>query len=305
MLDVGALDANPSLNSGEVTLKLTAIKQTLIGIALVLSARSADSSEPLRVMTYNVRYASDAQPNAWSDRLVVAKAMLTEQQPDVIGMQEALYRQVKDFATTLPGYAWIGLGREGGSRGEFMAIFYRKDRLDPLEFDHFWLSDTPDIVGSTTWGNSNRRMVTWVRFRDLATSIEFYFMNTHFDHEVPLAREKSAELVLKRSQEFSTLPTLLVGDFNAPAGNGPVYETLVGPEAFADTWSEAENPEDTLGTFHGYREPRRGHRIDWILGRGPMRTIDARIVTFQKDGQYPSDHFPVIASVEFSDAVKE
>jgi len=40
-----------------------------------------------------------------------------------------------------------------------MAIFYRKDRFEPREFDHFWLSDTPNVVASTTWGNSNRRMV--------------------------------------------------------------------------------------------------------------------------------------------------
>ncbi len=71
-----------------------------------------------------------------------------------------------------------------------MAIYYRRARLEPLEFDHFWLSDTPDRIGSTSWGNTNRRMVTWVRFKDRESAQEFYFLNTHFDHQVQAAREK-------------------------------------------------------------------------------------------------------------------
>jgi hypothetical protein len=35
----------------------------------------------------------------------------------------------------LPAFQWIGVGRDGGSRGEFMAVFYRTARLEPLAFD--------------------------------------------------------------------------------------------------------------------------------------------------------------------------
>lgn len=92
--------------------------------------------------------------------------MIKKQAPDLIGTQEGVYAQLKDIATDLPAYEWIGLGRDGGSRGEFMAVFYRKDRFEPLKYDHFWLSDTPSVVASTTWGDTNRRMVTWFRFKD-------------------------------------------------------------------------------------------------------------------------------------------
>jgi endonuclease/exonuclease/phosphatase family metal-dependent hydrolase len=156
------------------------------------------SAETLCVMTFNLRFASTNTPNAWVQRRPVMQAMLHKVSPDVIGTQEGLYEQLKDLEMDLPRYAWIGLGREGGSRGEFGAVFYRKNRLEPLEFDHFWLSDTPDVIASTTWGNKNRRMVTWVRFRDRATRREFYLFNTHFDHEQELARTKSAELVRER-----------------------------------------------------------------------------------------------------------
>ena len=117
-------------------------------------------------MTFNLRYASNQPPNAWQAQRPVAKTLIESSNPDIIGTQEGLWQQVKDLEADLPDYAWIGLGRDGGSRGEFMAIYYRRARLKPLEFDHFWLSDTPDRIGSTTWGNTNRRMVTWVRFKD-------------------------------------------------------------------------------------------------------------------------------------------
>jgi hypothetical protein len=45
----------------------------------------------LRVMTYNLRYAGLKPPNAWFQRRPAARAMLDHENPDVIGMQEALY----------------------------------------------------------------------------------------------------------------------------------------------------------------------------------------------------------------------
>jgi endonuclease/exonuclease/phosphatase family metal-dependent hydrolase len=185
-----------------------------------LDAHPASAAEPapLTVMTYNLRYASKLPPNAWFQRRPVAAAMLKELKPDIVGTQEGLYQQIKDLQTDLPDYAWIGTGRDGGSRGEFMAVFYRHERFEPLEFDHFWLSDTPETIGSTTWGNSNRRMVTWIRFLDRKTQEEFYFFNTHFDHEKQPAREKSATLIRERVDALKTkLPVILVGDFNAAA----------------------------------------------------------------------------------------
>lgn len=255
------------------------------------------ATRELAVMTYNLRYASSQPPNAWEARRPVAREMLAQERPDVIGTQEGLYRQVKDLAADLPDYSWIGTGREGGSRGEFMAIFYRRERLEPLEYDHYWLSDTPDVIGSTTWGNSVRRMVTSVTFRDLHSGRNFYFINSHFDHQVQASREKSAALVLDRVTKLKAmLPVLLVGDFNAAAEANKAYELLVGQDKFVDTWKIADQRGEAWNTFHGYDEPKKGgQRIDWILARGPVKVRQTEVVTFEKNGQYPSDHFPVIA----------
>src|SRR5688572_6958858 len=137
------------------------------GVFLVLLlSGSTLFAQSFKVMTFNLRYASDSKPNSWGERRPVMKECIQESDADIIGTQEGVYRQLKDLETDLPQYRWIGLGREGGSKGEFMAIFYKPEKFEPLEFDHYWLSDTPDVIGSSTWGNKNRRIVTWVRFKE-------------------------------------------------------------------------------------------------------------------------------------------
>jgi endonuclease/exonuclease/phosphatase family metal-dependent hydrolase len=217
-----------------------------------------------------------------------------------MGTQEGLYEQLRDLQSDLPDYDTIGLGREGGSRSEFMMVFYRKARLEPLAFDHFWLSDTPNVIGSSTWGNSNRRMVTWARFRDRETKKEFFFWNTHFDHEIQAAREKSAKLVRERVEALNTrLPVLLVGDFNAAAVTNQAYKILTEDDFFKDTWQAArERIGEGVATFNSFRAVQKtGVRIDWILSRGDVTADKSEIVTFARDGQFPSDHFPVVAWV--------
>src|SRR4051812_26401680 len=165
----------------------------------------AASTAPLTIMTFNLRFASDKAPNAWPQRRPVMKECIRSVNPDLFGTQEGLYAQLKDIETDLAGdYTWLGLGRDGGSRGEFMAVFYRKDRFEPIEYDHFWLSAPPAVVGPTTWGNTNRRMVTWARFLDRQTKKQFYFWNTHLDHQIQEAREKAASLIRKRIEGLHT-----------------------------------------------------------------------------------------------------
>ena len=277
------------------TIGLTAL---LMGSVATRADAQQRENMPLKIMTYNLRYASATPPHTWAERRPVAHAMLQQEAPDIIGTQEGYYAVVKNIAADNPALSWIGTGRDGGSRGEFNAIFYRSARLEPLEYDHFWLSDTPDRVGSTSWGNTNRRMVTWVKFRDLQTQREFYFWNTHLDHEIQIAREKGAALIAQRVQELKTsLPVLLVGDFNAAARGNKAYDILL-ESGFSDTWFAAAQRGPDVATFHGYKPTvPNGVHIDWILSRGEVKTEETHIVTFQQDNQLPSDHFPVAARV--------
>lgn len=254
--------------------------------------------DDLHVMSFNLRYASVSEPNSWARRRPVMAELLRREQPTVLGTQEGVYPQLQDVARDLPDrYDWIGVGREGGSRGEFMAVFYDTSRLEPLEFDHFWLSDTPEVVGSRTWGNRITRMVTWVRFLDLRTGAEFVVVNTHFDDKSEHARLRSAELIRDRIDAFAPdLPVLLTGDFNVPARGSTTYDILT--DGMADTWTSAKRRGPVYATWHGYRPLwPDGERIDWILARGEVTVSAAAINTFARGEQFPSDHLPVQALV--------
>lgn len=269
----------------------------LLGVLCHTAVRAADT---LKVMTYNLRYASTSKPNAWPDRRPIMKDCVKEADPDIIGTQEGVYHQLKELEADLKDYRWIGTGREGGSRGEFMAIYYKQDRFEPLEYDHFWLSDTPEVIGSVTWGHTVKRMVTWVRFKDKKAGTEFYLVNTHFDHQIQLAREKAAELLLARVKKLNPdLPLIITGDFNAKGGANKAYDTLTADQWLTDTWQTAkEKRGEIVATFNNFKAKIPGdNRIDWILTRNIAAPAWIQIVTCEKDGQFPSDHFPVMTEI--------
>ncbi|WP_086820301.1 endonuclease/exonuclease/phosphatase family protein [Allokutzneria sp. NRRL B-24872] len=275
-------------------------------LGLAPAARSAERpvigparGDALHVMSFNLRFASTTEPNSWSARRPVLAELLRREQPTVLGTQEGLYGQLKDIQRDLPQpYDWIGTGRAGGSRDEFMAVYYDTRRLEPVEFDHYWLSDTPNVIGSKSWGNNITRMVTWVRFSDKRTGAEFVLVNTHFDHESENARQRSAELVRDRINALAPgLPVVLTGDFNTKAGGTPTYDTLMNGARMTDTWPAAAQRRTPLyATFHGYRPlVPNGDRIDWILTRGAVTVDAAGINAYTRGGQFPSDHLPVQA----------
>lgn len=55
-----------------------------------------------------------------------------------------------------------------------------------------------------------------------------------------------------------------------------------------------------LNSFNGFEPPKRESvRIDWILTRGAAEVPAAAVLDYAEDGRFPSDHFPVTATVKF------
>lgn len=269
----------------------------LLVSGFVLTKPHADDDGTVRVMTYNLRGVNDPPPRDWKTRLPLVEHLLDDHDPDLLGVQEARWYQVRDLARVLPEYGWIGLGSQGGTKDQFLAVFYRKERFEVLDFDHFWLSDTPSVIGSATWGNRYVRMVTWAKFRDRRTGTVLYQANTHLDNMSAESRVKSARLILDRVRTFQAgAPVVLTGDFNSTAGASPVYSLLTGAGAFRDTWTAAERHGPQYRTENHWEPPEPGgRRIDWILTRGAVRTVWAEIDPYRARGVYASDHDPVIA----------
>lgn len=255
----------------------------------------------LHVMSFNLRNAGTWGTDHWDGRRPTTKALLQAERPTVIGTQEGVYEQIQNVKDVLTArYDWIGAGREGGSRGEFAAVFFDADRLQPREFDHLWLSDTPRLVASTTWGNKCIRMATWVRFTDRETGKDFVLLNTHLDHETATAQVKGATLLVDVLRDFDELPVIVTGDFNVAAERSEPYEVFVGKGGLTDTWLTAERRlSPGVATFHGYQPAvEDGDRIDWILTSPSVRTKEAAINTFVAGERFASDHYPVQALLE-------
>lgn len=252
----------------------------------------------LHVMTYNLRFPAEDPGHYWDDRRPAMAALLRAERPTIIGTQEGRHHQLRDLAEDLEAsYAWIGVGREGGSHGEFAAVFYDTERLDPVEYFDLWLSDTPEVIGSTTWGNRAPRMATWVRFADRRTGRQLVVVNTHLDNHVENARLRGAELLAETAAAFGDLPIVLTGDFNTAAETSLPYATLLDATKLTDAWLMAEQQlTPAYGTFGGYRDPAvGGPRIDWILTSAHFTAEAAAINPSKFEGRYPSDHLPVQA----------
>lgn len=262
------------------------------------------ADDALHVMSFNLRFASHRSPNSWRQRRPVVAELLRREQPTVLGTQEGLYGQLRDIERDLPGhYAWLGEGRAGGRGDEFVAIFHDTRRLAVLASGNFWLSDTPGVPGSTSWGNVTVRMATWARFADRRPGSEFVVVNTHLDNHSEQARVRAAEQLRGWVAAF-TVPVVLTGDFNAPAEGSAAYDVLTDVltgvstgAGMTDTWlAAAERRTPQFATWHGYGPlVPDGGRIDWILTRGAVTVPAAAINTTGDGGQFPSDHLPVQA----------
>ncbi|MEV6348213.1 endonuclease/exonuclease/phosphatase family protein [Actinoplanes sp. NPDC051851] len=254
----------------------------------------------LDVMTFNLKYASRATPNSWKQRRPVMRTLLTVEHPDLIGTQEGLPDQLRDIESDLgPEYDWIGLGRDGGDDGEHMAIFFDTTRLSPVKSGNYWLSTTPGVPASVSWGTNFTRMVTWVLFADLRTGRHFYAVNTHLDNTSENARRHAARLIRSRLAALDDLPIILTGDFNSPAETGSqVYRTLVTEPGYQDVWDTAPSRGPEYQSIHNYQPlVRDGERDDWILATPGVLPVAVLMNTYRRGRQYPSDHLPVEARI--------
>lgn len=276
------------------------VRNLIIVFAAVSVASVAADSFDLRVMTFNVRYGTaEDGPNAWEHRKDLLIKTIADAAPDVIGTQECLDFQAQYIVEQLTEYAWFGVGREADGSGEHMAVFYRKSLLEPIESGHFWLSESPDTPGSMSWNTACTRMVTWLRFRHLPSATVVHFYNTHLDHRSAPARVKGVQLIASRLAELEPgVPLVLTGDFNCVGGASDPWQALA-DAGMVDAWVNCGERSGPAGTWCGFMAPEANsdRRIDWILVRGPVEVLEISTLTHNENGRFPSDHFPVCATV--------
>jgi len=227
---------------------------------------------------------------------------------DLVGVQEALHFQIKEICSEFPEYNYIGVGRDDGDTlGEYSAILYKKDIFNVLKSGTFWLSDHPDSIASIDWGNACTRICTWGIFESKSTEKKLSLFNLHLDHISQVSREKSTDLVKMKIAEIipTDVPVIITGDFNAGEDN-PAILTFIDNNSqdnsqrqFFDSYRIKHPKAEHVGTFNGFKGEVAGEKIDYIITDDRIKVLKADIIRFNKDGSYPSDHFPVSSLICF------
>ena len=260
-------------------------------------------AQEIRIMSYNIRLdlPSDGV-NWWENRKSRVAGLMNYYEADFIGCQEVLYKQLSYLDSNLKGYSYIGVGRDDGKQaGEYSCIFYKKDRYELLKQSTFWLSPTPDLP-SKGWDAALNRVCTYGYFRHKNSGQELWVFNTHFDHMGKQARLESAKLILKKIKELNEThaPVLLSGDFNSRPEDPPSQEILT------QLWNAREKSQlvygeaDTWNAFKFNEKPNGC--IDYIFAAPfPYLTVKKfATLSDSYDLKYPSDHLPILATVQIS-----
>jgi len=258
-------------------------------------------SQDLKVMTYNIRLSLESdKENSWDNRKQDALALMNYYHPDYFGVQEAVPQQMTDIKTGLKDYDYVGVGRDDGkNQGEYSAIFYDKNKLEVLKSGTFWLSETPEKP-SKGWDAAYNRVCTYALFKLKKSGKMFYAFNVHFDHVGNIARVNSSKLILEKIKELNTenLPLTLTGDFNLTGETEPIKIISKSLDnAYYHSKKPHYGPKGTFTAFDVNTVPKE--RIDYIFVKGfeteTIRTINDR----RENLLYPSDHFPILAKIEF------
>ena len=270
-----------------------------MSISQTVSAKDGKESPELKVMSYNIRMGSaNDGTNSWQFRFPATLEMLTDQKPDVFGVQEALEDQLMVITENIKGYKQVGVGRDNGKKkGEFMSIFWNTKTVSLIKWGTFWLSDTPDKP-SKGWDAACYRTATWALMKDKKTGKKFYFVNTHLDHKGKEAQKNGLMLIIDRIASINPegYPMVLTGDFNIKPNNPAIAEL---DKKMSSTRSIAEKTDNNK-TFNNWGKAADDMIIDYIYVSGFSSCPEYQTVTksyFNK--KYVSDHYPIFARLIF------
>ncbi|PSR97131.1 endonuclease/Exonuclease/phosphatase [Coniella lustricola] len=305
---------------------------------------------PFRHITFNIRYANQRPVHGeslWSVRgprlCNQLRALVAGHPAAFISLQEALAHQVKDVQdglnafpdagsgrdsstaspdssstsqTTTHQWTPIGLGRDDGKQaGEFSPVFYNAAVWTCERSKTYWLSPTPEKPGSRGWDAVLPRIVTMGQFQHKELpGTRVVVLSTHFDHVGVRAREESARLILRLTDEWQRTarggkrgrpPVFLGGDFNSRTSD-KAYKTITSPGEMGmtdiATLIPAEKRYGNELTYSSFGQ-RGGipKRIDFLFVRDPT---DIKFLTYGveanrfDDGVFLSDHRATVADME-------
>lgn len=282
------------------------ISFALLALITFVTLQSCNDSKALelKVMTFNIRLDTpDDSLNNWQYRKDITAQVIKNYDVDILGTQEVLPNQMLDLIERLEGYIPVGVGREdGANKGEYSALFYKKDKFKEIKSGTFWLSQTPDIQGSMGWDAACNRVATWALLENVANAKRFFAINTHLDHVGQKARLNGVTLILEKARAIAgDLPIILTGDFNAEPESTVIQHVISAktPNNLINSRDIAIIKNDAPGTFHDFGKLAKNKReyIDYIFVSKGIDVLEYKVTEEKMNNKFISDHTPVFAKI--------
>lgn len=248
-------------------------------------------------ITSNIRFDNPADGvHDWAHRRQLLAKILNSHQPTIIATQEGRQPQLVDLAKLLPNHALIDAHREWMEERMYPTL-YVSQSVPVSESGDIWLSETPDVKGSLSFGSTFPRLCTWIRLQ--LNGQNLLIADVHLDHVQAETRICQAQVLaqelLDRLHDNDML--ILMGDFNEGPDFGVQRALLAALPFLHDPWIKCGNPEES--SHHPFDNTERGgSRIDWML-MDQRISVEKIFLDKTQDGDtWPSDHYPVVCSIK-------
>lgn len=259
----------------------------------------------LKIITSNIRYDDPKDgTHQWNNRLFPWLECINSFTPDLLGTQEGLHPQILTISTSLKNLILADQHRNWCKNRMFPNIFYNPDIFDRIFSGDIWLSETPGIAESISFGSKFPRLVTWAFFELKHNKKRIFVANTHLDFHLGHTRIKQAEVLIAEISKLECFDKnlvdsiVLMGDFNEGPDDGVQAYFMKSFKTLYDPWKSLQMSE--IGTHHKFDGNNLNNkRIDWILLSNDLKTKEMNIDTCKYNDIYPSDHFPVKLKINF------
>jgi len=280
-----------------------------LGLVACASAKRTTLAKPLtdslRVATFNIHYlhVTEKGLSKWEERRSAVTDMIGDLSPDIIAFQEMESFggghsrneniQLDWVLSQHPDFKAAAYSDNASNNPITQPIIYRSASFDFVEQGFFFFSETPDRIYSPTFNGSYPAFCSWATLRDKTSGQSFTIFNMHTDYSSGKNRIKSVDLIAERIKPHieAGKAVLPMGDLNA-SNRSKIAKTLKSiPLKFVPS---------SGSTFHFNRGVNFTPAIDHIL-HTPQFIAKDKVTVWRKkyDGNWPSDHYPVIVDFNF------
>lgn len=238
--------------------------------------KTTDYLVDVKVMQLNICRDQSLGSYSWAERKAAIAALVREQQPDVICLQEinpyddAFNDILGQLNSSYDKNTWTGDIYSGTlcNRGttlvlddEGEAVIYRNAKFELKNRGVFWLSNTPEkesrmevTINGTTYKANYNRIAVWNILQEKTSGKEFCVVATHIDNKNDATQEELGFPIMWQQVQIcvnnveakakdangNALPIIIAGDMNANPDKAPILR-FTNTNKYTDTYVVAQS----------------------------------------------------------------